>query len=69
MWVVTLLRVNRRPITAIRNHEKVLWGMHHVMRVDPRRRFIFGATIENTDVCGFSTEAMAWSQVPSISLL
>ncbi|KAF8608075.1 hypothetical protein BDV93DRAFT_551941 [Ceratobasidium sp. AG-I] len=27
---------------------KVVWRMHHIMRSDPRRRFVFGLTIENT---------------------
>ncbi|KAI0916700.1 hypothetical protein AcV5_003114 [Taiwanofungus camphoratus] len=31
------------------NVEKVVWGMHHCMREDPRRRFTFGLTIEDTN--------------------
>ncbi|CCM03682.1 uncharacterized protein FIBRA_05826 [Fibroporia radiculosa] len=27
---------------------KVIWGMHHSMREDPRRRFTFGLTIEDS---------------------
>jgi len=25
--------------------------MHHVMRTDPRRRFVFGTSIENSEMC------------------
>ena len=28
---------------------KILWSLHHIMRIDHRRRFVFGTTIENTD--------------------
>ncbi|KDN33534.1 hypothetical protein RSAG8_13375, partial [Rhizoctonia solani AG-8 WAC10335] len=30
------------------DHEKVMWSMHHIMRNDPRRRFVHGMTCENT---------------------
>ncbi|KAI0943401.1 hypothetical protein AcW1_002572 [Taiwanofungus camphoratus] len=30
------------------NVSKVIWSMHHCMRDDPRRRFTFGLTIEDT---------------------
>ncbi|KAG8703733.1 hypothetical protein FRC11_010480 [Ceratobasidium sp. 423] len=30
--------------------EKVLWSMHHIMRNDPRRRYVHGLTCENTQV-------------------
>ncbi|KAI4522754.1 hypothetical protein K525DRAFT_198066 [Schizophyllum commune Loenen D] len=33
------------------NAMKVLWSMHHIMRTDPRRRFTFGITFANTEVC------------------
>ena len=29
---------------------EILWSLHHMMNVDRRRRFAFGATIENTDL-------------------
>ncbi|KAL1742348.1 hypothetical protein HDZ31DRAFT_84216 [Schizophyllum fasciatum] len=32
------------------NTKKMLWGMHHMLRSDPRRRFAFGMTFANTDV-------------------
>ncbi|KAI0946838.1 hypothetical protein AcW1_010392 [Taiwanofungus camphoratus] len=31
------------------NVQKIVWGMHHCMRDDPRRRFTIGLTIEDTD--------------------
>ncbi|KAI0954296.1 hypothetical protein AcV7_007565 [Taiwanofungus camphoratus] len=31
------------------NVRKIVWGMHHCMRNDPRRRFTMGLTIEDTD--------------------
>ncbi|KAI0924108.1 hypothetical protein AcV5_010537 [Taiwanofungus camphoratus] len=31
------------------NVRKIVWGMHHCMRDDPRRRFTIGLTIEDTD--------------------
>ncbi|KAI0946809.1 hypothetical protein AcW1_010386 [Taiwanofungus camphoratus] len=31
------------------NVRKIVWGMHHCMRNDPRRRFTIGLTIEDTD--------------------
>ncbi|KAI0916615.1 hypothetical protein AcW1_010385 [Taiwanofungus camphoratus] len=31
------------------NVRKIVWGMHHCMRDDPRRRFTMGLTIEDTD--------------------
>ncbi|QRW08729.1 kinase domain protein [Ceratobasidium sp. AG-Ba] len=30
------------------NHSKVQWSMHHTMRNDPRRRFVFGLTVSDT---------------------
>ena len=30
--------------------KKICWNMHQVMREDPRRRFVFGFTIENTQM-------------------
>ncbi|CCL99699.1 uncharacterized protein FIBRA_01720 [Fibroporia radiculosa] len=29
---------------------KVIWGMHHCMREDPRRRFTFGLTVEDSEM-------------------
>ncbi|KAF8305449.1 hypothetical protein DL93DRAFT_2233066 [Clavulina sp. PMI_390] len=29
------------------NGIKILWSMHHIMRADPRRRFVLGVTLEN----------------------
>jgi len=31
------------------NAQKVVWGMHYIMRNDPRRMFVYGCTIENTN--------------------
>ncbi|CAE6534567.1 unnamed protein product [Rhizoctonia solani] len=30
--------------------EKVLWSMHHIMRNDPRRKYVHGLTCENTEM-------------------
>ncbi|KAF8878678.1 hypothetical protein CPB84DRAFT_1793973 [Gymnopilus junonius] len=32
------------------NVEKVCWSLHQIMSVDPRRRFAFGVTVENTQM-------------------
>ncbi|THG93527.1 hypothetical protein EW026_g7730 [Hermanssonia centrifuga] len=32
------------------NARKIMWSMHHCMANDPRRRFTFGWTIENTEM-------------------
>ncbi|KEP52783.1 kinase domain protein [Rhizoctonia solani 123E] len=34
----------------IYDHAKVLWSMHHIMRNDARRGFVYGLTCENTKV-------------------
>ncbi|KAL1742346.1 hypothetical protein HDZ31DRAFT_43487 [Schizophyllum fasciatum] len=31
------------------NSKKIIWGMHHILRTDPRRRFTFGITFANTE--------------------
>ncbi|KAG7096518.1 hypothetical protein E1B28_003947 [Marasmius oreades] len=36
------------PLYELDNYQKVVWSMNEVMRNDPRRRFVFGLTIENT---------------------
>ena len=36
-------------LLIFQNVSKILWNLHHIMHVDCRRRFAFGATIENTD--------------------
>ena len=36
-------------LTLFKNVLKILWSLHHIMNVDPRRRFAFGTNIENTD--------------------
>lgn len=35
-------------IFHLKNEDKIIWSMHHVMQRDPCRRFTFGITIENT---------------------
>ncbi|KAF8229136.1 hypothetical protein L208DRAFT_1288080, partial [Tricholoma matsutake] len=32
------------------NQMKLIWGMHHVMRTDPHCRFVFGSSIENSEM-------------------
>ena len=36
-------------LRIFQNVLKILWSLHHIMRIDHRRRFAFGTTIENTD--------------------
>ncbi|KII93430.1 hypothetical protein PLICRDRAFT_152116 [Plicaturopsis crispa FD-325 SS-3] len=35
---------------AYDNTRKIIWGMHHIMRDDPCRRFTYGVTIEDTQM-------------------
>jgi hypothetical protein len=42
-------QINVIDLLIFQNVLKILWSLHHMMNVDRRRRFAFGATIENTD--------------------
>ena len=43
-------QINVIDSLLFQNVLKILWSLHHMMNVDRRRRFAFGATIENTDL-------------------
>ena len=38
------------PAGLVQDMTQILWDMYQIMREDPRRRFVFGFTIENTQM-------------------
>ena len=38
------------PAGLVQDITQILWDMYQIMREDPRRRFVFGFTIENTQM-------------------
>ncbi|KAF8598808.1 hypothetical protein BDV93DRAFT_547205 [Ceratobasidium sp. AG-I] len=47
-WVDVIMPIEFKKKLNNANCLDVVWQMHHIMRCDPRRRFVFGMTIENT---------------------
>ena len=47
---ILILKLMLLTLLIYQNVLKILWSLHHIMNVDRRRRFAFGATIENTDL-------------------
>ncbi|KAG2041366.1 hypothetical protein BDR03DRAFT_914065 [Suillus americanus] len=45
---ISCCRSCRRPLT--KPQQKIIWSLHSIMREDPRRRFAFGITIEDTQL-------------------
>lgn len=48
---ISLLTVSYcTPLRTHKNIAKILWSFRHIMHEDPRRRFVVGFTIEDTEM-------------------